>query len=298
MAVSRRYVAFFLLLFVQSAMAARGDRWNFGVDVSVLSDDNVTRAQGWDVEKDLITRADVNARYSLNFSLNRALIFTGHLLDERYRDFDGVSSAQAGLEAEYRFRTHAGFTAPVYSFYISGTQADYKTDIRDGSVLEYGLRVRRRFTDRIAVVAGAGQYERTADGRVFDLEHTQYFAYLDYRVTNRFQAYLAYYYIDGDTYSISSVAPAVYGGGYAYDAVERDPAFSEVTPHWAYRVDARTDVVRLGFNISIDRDNSIDISVDDIGSEASNSGGYGYGYGGNAPTYDTTVVAVGYFHRF
>lgn len=295
MAVSRRYVAFFLLLFIQPATAVRGDSWKFGVDVSVLSDDNVTRARAWDIEKDLITRIDVNARYSLNFSLNRALIFTGRLVGERYRDYDGVSSTQAGLEAEYRFRTRDGFTAPVYSFYISGTQADYKTDIRDGGTLEYGLRVRRRFTDRIAVVAGAGQYKRTADGRVFDLEQTRYFGYLDYRVTNRFQAYLAYYYIDGDTYSISSMAPAVYGSGYVY---ERDPAFSEVVTRWAYRVNARTDIIRLGLNIGIDRGNSIDISVDDIGSEASNSGGYGYGYGSSALTYDTTVAAVSYFHRF
>lgn len=297
MAVSRRYVTFFLLLVARAATAAEADSWNAGFDLSVLSDDNVTRAQAsGDIEKDIVTRVKAELRYSLDFSQNRGLILTGHLLDESYRDFDGVSSVQAGLEAEYRFRTRAGFTAPVYSLFISSTQADYETDIRDGDTLEYGLRIRRRFTDRIAVAAGAGHSERTADGQVFDLEQTRYFAHLDYRVTNRVQAYLAYYSIDGDTYSISSVPPA--GGGNFYDAVEWDPAFSMIRRRWAYRVDARTDVVRLGFNIGIDRDNSIDISVDDIGSEASDSGSFvNSGWDGTL-TYDTTVVAASYFHRF
>lgn len=299
MAVSRRHMAFFLLLFAHSAMAARGGPWGAGFDVSILSDDNITRAQAsGDIEKDLVTRINVNASYSLDFSLNGALILTGRLLNEHYRDFDGVSSVRAGLEAEYLFRTRTGFTAPVYAVFISSTQADYKTDIRDGSVLDYGLRIRRQLTDRIAIAAGAEQSERTADGRVFDLEQTRYFVHSDYRMSGRFQAYLAYYYINGDTYSISSVSPAAVltGGGY-YDAVEWDPAFSGVQRRWVYRVDARTDVIRLGFNIAIDRNNSIDISADNIGSEAPGSNG-GYLGGGDALTYDTTVVSADYFHRF
>jgi hypothetical protein len=302
-------VMFLLLLVAQSAAADGGGPWDIGFDVSMLSDDNVTRAYApAHIREDSATRIKVNARYDLDFSINRALIFTGHLLDESYQDFDGISSTQAGLEAEYRFRTRTGFGAPVYSFFINTTQADYETDIRDGDTLEYGLRLSRQYTDRIALVFGAAQSERTADGLVFDLEQTRYFAQLDYRVPNRFQTYLAWYSISGDVYSISPVAPAAYGGGAGfYEATERDPAFSGLNPWWAYRLDASTDVLRLGFSISVNGNNSFDISMDDIGSETSNSviddsggsSGYGYGGGGGARLgYDTTIIAASYFHRF
>lgn len=299
---SKPCAALFLLLAAQPAVAERGDAWESGFELSVLSDDNVTRARAWwDVEEDVITRVKADGRYALG-SVNRALILTGHILNESYRDFDGLSSVQAGLGAEYRFRTRNGFGAPVYSFYINGIQADYETDIRDGDTVEYGLRVWRQFTDRIALAGGAGQSERKADGVVFDLEQRQYFVHLDYRVPNLFQTYLAYYSIDGDAYTVSSVSPAEYGSGSFYNAVEWDPAFSMALRHWAYRLDARTGVLRLGFNIGIDGDNAIDISIDDIGSEAGDSGTYatpGYGSGGGGSfSYDTTIVAASYLHRF
>lgn len=302
---SKPCTALLLLLVALPAAAEREDSWDIGVELSVLSDDNVTRARGWrDVEEDVITHVRADVRYALDFSLNQGLILTGHVLDESYRDFDGVSSVQAGLEAEYRFRTRSGFGAPVYSLYISSTQADYETDIRDGDTREYGLRVSRQFTDRIALAAGAARSERVAEGLVFDLEQTKYFAQLDYRVPNLFHTYLAYYSIDGDVHTISSVAPADYGN--SYDAVEWDPAFSMVNRRWAYRLDARTDVLRLGFGFSVDGNNSIDVSLDDIGSESSGSGAYGStpgapgygGGGGNSLTYDATIIAAGYFHRF
>jgi hypothetical protein len=306
-----RIILVILLCFVSSVSATeeRGDPWRVGFDVSFLSDDNVTRAYApAHIREDSATRIKIDTRYALDFSINRALIFSGHLLDESYQDFDGISSTQAGLEAEYRFRTRAGFGAPVYSFFINRTQADYKTDIRDGDTLEYGLRLSRQYTDRIALAFGAAQSERTADGLVFDLEQTRYFAQLDYRLPNRFQTYLAWYSISGDVYSISPVAPADYGGGAGfYEATEIDPAFSGLNPWWAYRLDASTDVLRFGFSISIDGNNSFDISMDDVSSETSNpvindssgSSGSGYGGGGGARlAYDTKIIAVSYFHRF
>lgn len=297
-----------LLLWAFPAHAGRGDSWGVGAEVSVLSDDNVTRADGSAVKEDTAMQLQANAYYSFDFSLNRSLILTGHVLDESYSDFDGISSLQAGLGAEYRFRTRRGFSAPVYSFYVNDARVDYETDNRDGDILEYGVRVRRQYTDRIALAAGAAQSERTAEGRVFDLEQTRYFVQLDYEVPNLFQTYFAYHYIDGDVYSISPVAPAAYSGGPDfYEATEPDPAFSAARPWWAYRLDARTDILRLGFNIAFDGDNAIDIALDNIGSETKSpavydSGTPGYGSGadprGYSLTYDVTVIAATYFHRF
>src|SRR5687767_3256712 len=102
----------FLMLLVTRPVAADegGNSWDIGVDVSVLSDDNVTRAYApGHIREDIATRIKLDVRYDLDFSINRALIFTGHLADESYQDFDGISSIQAGLGAEYRFRTRTGF---------------------------------------------------------------------------------------------------------------------------------------------------------------------------------------------
>ncbi|HEX5056952.1 MAG TPA: hypothetical protein VFX02_10695 [Gammaproteobacteria bacterium] len=306
--LSASCLALCLLLSALPARAGRGDPWGTGAAVSVLSDDNVTRAAAGDAREDNAVQLRADAYYSFDFSLNHSLIVTGHVLDESYRDFDGISSLQAGLEAEYRFRTRRGFGAPVYSFYVSDTQADYETDNRDGATLEYGLRLRRQYTDRIALAAGAAHSERTAEGRVFDLEQARYYAQLDYAVPNLFQAYLAYHYIDGDVYSISPVTPAAYGGDPDfYEATELDPAFNGARPWWAYRLDARTDVLRLGFNMAFDGDNAIDIAVDNIGSETKNrpeynSGTSGYSSGsdwyGSSLTYDATVITATYLHRF
>lgn len=306
MGVIKQGVVLCLALTMYASVAAQQSPWSFGVGLSVLSDDNVTRAQGGDdIKKDTIIDVRGDGHYALNISANHGVTFSGFVQAEEYRDYDGVSNLEAGMEVEYRFRTRAGFTAPLYSFYIKGFQADYETDNRDGNTVEYGLRFRRRMTDRIVVAAGAGRSHRSADGRVFDLDRTRYFAHVDYRLTDRVQSYLAYYYVDGDTYSISSVDLTGAGGNY-YEAVEWDPAFSADRDRWAYRLDAKTDIFRLGLNVGITGNSSIDLSIDAIDSEASGYGPYwnsgtwaspAYG-GGDSINYDTTVIALGYLHRF
>ena len=77
------------LISTVSVAADGGGPWDIGIDVSVLSDDNVTRAYApGHIREDIATRIKLDVRYDLDFSINRALIFTGHLVDESYQDFD------------------------------------------------------------------------------------------------------------------------------------------------------------------------------------------------------------------
>jgi hypothetical protein len=268
------------------AWAGGGGPWSTGFDATAMYDDNIGRSQhAADIERDYIFIGAADASYTWGFSELMALTVQGQVQDEEFFDFDGLSNTRVGLMTDFRFQTRIGFTAPSYSFFARVTDTDSETDIRDATTTELGFRVTKRITDIITGTLGVVGSKSRAKGEVFDLENTRYFGNIDYRVTNRWSAYVTYNFIDGDVFSTATPTLAILNWA---DAVEPDNAFGGAANNkFVYRLKAKTTIWRLGANYGIDNKNAIDLSLDTLESDA---------VGPNE--YDRLTMAATFLHRF
>lgn len=285
-----RSLRFVLLMFASLGMgesrAASGGPWSFGYEASAMYDDNIGRSQNAaDIERDYLFSGSIDGSYTWGFSELMALTVQGALQDEEFFDFEKLSNTRLSLTGDFRFQTRIGFTAPNYSLFVRVSEADFESDIRDATTLELGFRVTRRITDIITGTAGLVASDSSAEGEVFDLKRTRYFGNIDYRITNRWAAYVTWNYIDGDVFSTATPTLPILNWA---DAIEADNAFGGAANNkFAYRLDAETTIWRLGANYGMDAKNALDFSVDILESDAA---------GPN--DYDRISAAATLLHRF
>jgi hypothetical protein len=260
--------------------------FDFGAQAFYTVDDNISRAQNdADIEKDGFYTVSGNAAYSTGFGRLTALIFSAVATVEEYSDFDGLSNTQLALKIDYRFQPSLRFGVWQWSIFAGARDIDSETDIRDGSLTEFGFTATKRLTDRITTTLGATASEREAEGDVFDVERTRYFGNIDWSFDRTWAAYLTYSYIDGDVFSTAS--PSVEIISWA-DAIEPDNAFGGLANNkFAYRLDAGTTVIRLGANFALGHSSSIDVSYDNVDTDAA---------GPNS--YTINMFTLGYLHQF
>ncbi|HEY3488462.1 MAG TPA: hypothetical protein VGL10_10385 [Gammaproteobacteria bacterium] len=296
---SRRVIRFSLLMTMfmtsDAGWAAGGGPWSYGIEASVMLDDNVGRSQhAADIEKDTVLSGAGDISYTWGFSELTAFTVIGTGAIEEFSDFEGLSNTRLGVTGDFRFQTRIGFTAIQYSTFLRFEQLDSETDIRDADTIEFGFRATKRMTDIITGTAGLTISESEADGRVFDLERTRYFVNADYRINNRWSAYATLNYIDGDVFSTATPdleilnAATDNGRNVLTPPIEPDNAFGGAANNkLVYRLDAKTTILRLGGNYGINQRNAIDFSVDILDSDAVGS-----------IQYDRLSTAVTYLRRF
>jgi hypothetical protein len=284
-----------LFAFAGTCWGAGGGPWSYGVETSVMFDDNIGRSQhSADIETDTVLIAIGDIGYTWGFSDLTALTVVGTAGAEEFMDFEGLSNTRAGIMADFRFQTRIGFTATQYSAFVRYERVDSETDIRDSDVSELGFRATKRLTDIVTGTVGVTVSESEAEGRAFDLERTRYFANVDYRINNRWSAYVTLNYIDGDVFSTATpdleiLNAATDNGRNLIDApIEPDNAFGGIANNkLVYRLDAKTTILRLGGNYGLDQRNAFDISVDILDSDAAGS-----------VHYERLSSAVTFLHRF
>ena len=252
---------------VETAQAVYRSPWRFGAELSFLSNDNIT-GTFWpeDIKEDTVYLAGINGSYAFSFSQSQALILGAAVRKADFQDYSGLSNRLIDIDLEYRFKTRLGFTAPVYSLYMRKTDADYETQLRDGDISEYGFRIHRPMTDRISINFTARNVEQSANSEVFNLKRTQFTVGGDYRLSRRWLLYASYDYIDGDVNSITR--RRANEDAWADVWVVDDAFMGLAPPLWAYRIDAKTDRLQLGLNFGINHDNALDISYENIDSDA------------------------------
>lgn len=253
----------------QHVLAAGGPSpFAFSVQQFTTSDDNVSKAElDVDRERDVFYTVAADLSATQRLGMLHAVSAAGTFHVEEFDKFDGLSNTQYGLTVDYRFQTRTGFTAPRYSVFARKLEIDSETDIRDGDLTEYGFSITRKLTTKITGAFGVTDTERVADlGEVFDLERVRYFVNLDWQVTNRAALYTNYSFIDGDVFSTATPSLKLVSMA---DAIEPDNAFGGIANgKFAYRLDAETQILRLGMNVGLNQSASFDISADILESEA------------------------------
>ena len=196
-----------------------------------------------------------------------------------------MNSFNYNASARYRFALASGFTSPIYSIgaKIGGIESD--REMRDSTVFSIAASLNKWLTDTINLTAGLDFKARESRSEVFDTSESRVFANFDINLSKIDLVYTTYTFIAGDT--VSSATPSLDIIN-AADAIEPDDAFGGIeTNQFAYRLDADTQVLTVGYNRILNRDISIDFSARFVDTEA--SGGIGY---------DRTIVRASLLGRF
>lgn len=275
---SRWHAVLILSLLAGSAGAAEDAAWFFDGEVTVIADDNVSRADRTrDIVEDESVLANVAVAWNKTPRINMATTLRGFVETEVFDTVDTLNRSSVGAQVMLRWQPHRGYTAPIYQLSLASQLDDYDVDQRDSTVYTVQAFASRRVTDRIMASYGLEGMVRDSDGTVFDLRQARLFLNGDYRLGEHWSAYGTYSFLKGDTFSTAQFSfcngvPAndIYGLVAYSEAVESDEAFNRTfCGSWlAYRLEADTHSLTLGLNRGLGHRFSIDVSAQQVRVEA------------------------------
>lgn len=270
-----------ILLVTGTAQAANT---HFDLELAAKHDDNLSRAEsGHDIRSDNVMDLGITATHSLLLTPNSGLRIKGGLRLAQHAEYTDLDQLSASAGISYRIQPVAGYTSPWLELGATlERQAHRDSDIRDGELLDTGVMIGKRFTDRIAGRAGIGWEKRRADDtEVFEWNRHRIFALVDYKVGLASTLYANISRDFGDQVFTATPAPAFRK---AAKAITDDPAFGT---RRAYRLGAVSTTLELGASLPINASNTLDIGARHFRAEAD----------GNH-TYNDTELRASWLHRF
>ena len=241
--------------FVPSATRPILDRLQ--IDVGYTYDDNVTRGRAADeILSDQLLGFNVTAGGILRIDDNTRVVVTGLLNGEQFKTYLGLSHLSGGVQGELQYRQSAAFDAVTFAAFARGWLDNYRSHLRDGSHFDLGVSAQGALTDRIGVYGELARHQRHAQSDVWDLTDYSARLNLDYSLSRFGTLYLNGEYRRGDT--VSDGRATLVNVSLAQVFV-LDDAFPG-KQLFAYRVDARTWIGTVGYNLPLGPRESIDIS--------------------------------------
>ena len=246
--------AFGIACIVCSPAAADGLR--FGASADYTWDDNVNRATRDQKLRDRFASANASATLPLQLSPHFRLMLSGAAGGDTFHYYTGLTRAFAELNGELQFRSSGQYTAPIWALFVKQGVDWYQSDLRDGYGTTAGLSVRKPVTDKVFLFGAASYIQYNGRSTVFDTKEWSVRGTVDYALARKHTLYFGLEYREGD--SVSSVAPAPEWRSIA-KAIVQDDVFTN--PQFnAYRFEARTGIVKAGYNFEIAPSQSLDIS--------------------------------------
>ncbi len=262
--------------------------WWLTVGADYSSDSNVNRGPSGQQLSDHAFGAGVEAGWFGTTGARSGLRLRLRLDSNRHAEFDRLDRTRIEAEASWRFRPGHGYTATRFSLDLALAGEDWRSELRDASVARLQLRADKRLTTRLQGRLGLGYEQRNAREETFSLGNALLEGYLDYRLGRGGSLYLT---VDGRLgEAVTSLDPAYYRGGYGnridYTAWVADDAFRP--GWWAYRIDADTLIVGLGYNHAFSRSLSLDLLARAYRAQPRDKG----------PDYSGSELSAALFYRF
>lgn len=286
------------VVLVAIPVAAKAEvEWVLDGEATATYDSNVSRAER---DRDILSDESLLANLALVLHLEptfkSSLNFRGFAEGEVYREITTLNRATLGGQMMGRWQPVVGFRAPVYQLSLTTQLDDYGVDQRDSMVYSAQLFASQHINDSTSLAYGIEGVQRRSKGTVFDTRHTRLFINADFALSTDLNAYAAYSYLHGDTFSSAQLsfcngasANDIFGLIQASDALETDAAFNETfCGSWlAYRLKADTHALTLGLNKAFSHKLSADLSVQgaDVNAKGDNN-------------YQRTLVRLGLLARF
>jgi hypothetical protein len=275
-----------VLAAIVPAHAAEG--WRYGLTGDVVHDDNATRGLYDGKKSDNIAVVEGSATRSWLLSPNSGTLFRAAARYSHFMDIDDISNLALIARGAWRYQPTRGYSAPWFELAGQAQVLQHAdSELRDGTILTFEASVGSHITDRVRLSAGIGQDERSGDDTgVYDLSNTRFWGSFDYRLGARNALYARFTHQTGD--QVFNVIPALGLGVWA-----PDPALTSVygAPGNAYRVDATTQIIELGFNYPLLANQALDFSYTRISSKAEEGTAQG-------DKYNVNQVRATYLYRF
>jgi hypothetical protein len=282
--MTKRLSILFLIFGTGTAQAA--NVYNITASAGLMLDDNITRAQySRDIYDDRAWFVGLTGDYAIPLNDHSRALLTANAESWQYQD-SNLGHQIISLQGEYIFQPSNGYTAPWYSIYLQLGLNLNDSEYRDGTFHELGITLGKRLTDATSLRAGFSRHSDAADSDNFSTDSSQLYGNLDFKF-DQDTAYTTLAYTSGD------IVATVGDQGYSYPPAlagmyhTGDDAFPWLNNAWAYKLDADTWSLRLGYVHVLAGNQSIDASILRYQSSA---------YGGN--DYDGMIVNIIYFYRF
>lgn len=273
------------LMITSSPLIADEEKIDFDLEVIVQTDDNLNLAANDTYAID-DNSAIASAGLSLSENLNRHSIinYFSKFEYQQFNEYENLNNATATFGVKFRHKAKLGFTDPTLILSFDGKLIDSKTDIRDSTQYNFGIAFSRRHTTTLSSRFGLNTNIRESKSRSFDTKDIRFFANADLALSNASTLYSTYSFIDGDSVASLQQNNAL---GVISLAEEIDIDLAYGNNYFSYRIPTTTNVLTLGFNHSIARKQSLDLSILAVHSDA-----------GSNIDYQRIIANLSYMARF
>ena len=244
----------------------------YNAEASLHADDNVSTA--WrekDIREDSVFTGAFGASYATQTARSGGIGMRGGLEYHSHADFDKLNALILNAGVDYRFRPGESFFSPTYNLGLTVKEKFSDSEIRDSTTFDLKFDFFVRFTELTSAVFGVGYSVEEAEGVVFDQARARLFGNLDLMLSARDTLFATLIYLDGDVASTGTSDSLELTN--AAEVLEPDDAFGDgsVTGPVAYRLDATTIVLSLGYNHVLTKKESLDVSARFLSSAASDA---------------------------
>lgn len=274
----------FLLGCQTVAGAAYADATHIGAEAALLHESNIGRSEySQDTQEDTALQLGANISRSMRLTEKSGLVVRAGIQLAEQAHYDDLNLISANGGVRYRIQPVPGFTMPWLDIALGAERLEYRdSDIRDGWIANLNIGAGKYFTDKLRMTAGwMGERRYAEDSRVFDLRNHGWQIGLDFKLTPQGSLYAKVARIFGDQVS-SSPQSSLSPSPLQYEAQIPDSALAEHgKTRNAYRFDAVTNSIEIGYNHAIKGDLALDISARYFDADA--RGGHTYeGYSARA----------------
>ncbi|MGQ0585595.1 MAG: hypothetical protein ACT4PK_00095 [Gammaproteobacteria bacterium] len=248
-------------------MAVAAETWTYGGELFAGHDTNAGNS-GTEHERQGsgFLHGATSATWERRYDTHTALLARYSVALEQWLGLEQLTNARYAVRLDILHKPGRSFSTPVLGAFAGAGARHAASDIRSGFDYRAGLSARVPVTTRVVARAQAAQSWREATrGRAFDLEVSSYSLDVDWRLDNERTVYAGVRVDDGD-FTVSAPGFGIVSpkDQHLYlepraSAIDADPAFGE--DWWAFRVDGRTSIVTLGFNVSLSPSLSLDAQV-------------------------------------
>jgi len=242
---------------VEGAGAPHHDSSDIRVDLGMTYDDNVTRGRlGSEILSDSSVNFAANRVELFPITDNARLMLVGSVGGDKFDTYNGLDRVFAALRGELQYRAASDFGAPIWALFGRLAGEQFQSQQRRGYRATVGVSVRAPITDRILLFGSLAHNERYAKSDVFDTRDNALKLNLDYALNKDSTFYLAGEYRRGDVVSTGLGSLENIDIAKVFVA---DDAFT-APQMFAYKVDADTHILTLGYNLSFGTRDSLDFS--------------------------------------
>lgn len=207
-------------------------------------------------------------------------VFTGKY--DAYGNYSDLNTASLQAGVFYKRKLGVGTNVPWYQL---GATAEYRSvadSLRDAAVLDLSASVGKRFTDRISAKLGYAYNQADADNATFDTRMHSASLSGDYLLSDDWVIFGSFSHYAGDV--VANANPNSYIIAQAAASVS-DPAFG--SGRYAYRLDARTNVIGVGANYYLSDTSSLELAYQQRDSDI-----------GYYTSYVSNIYTLNYLYSF